>query len=169
MAHCGRRHRGRPRSIGGHVTFGWQPEEPGDHRVSKSPRLQSPRSNDHHTRTAAGVTNSVGFAPAQPATGQHHHWYIEYAAEREPERHGQQPVPAIEPRLPRGAVRRSSSVYADSGYTAVDGQVLDEAVDNPHMSTRVVVAFPTADQADAFVTTLPRSGRRAKDKPLPNS
>jgi serine/threonine-protein kinase len=44
------------------------------------------------------------------------------------------------------------SAYAGSGYTAVQGQKLDEA-SNTHQVIQVLVAFPVSDQAGAFVTS----------------
>jgi serine/threonine-protein kinase len=44
------------------------------------------------------------------------------------------------------------SVYAGSGYTAVADQRVDEPANNAHQVIQVVVDFPSADQARAFVT-----------------
>ncbi|MGO9506307.1 MAG: sensor domain-containing protein, partial [Mycobacterium sp.] len=44
------------------------------------------------------------------------------------------------------------SVYAGSGYTAVAGQKVDEPATSAHQVIEVVVDFPSADEARAFVT-----------------
>jgi PknH-like protein len=49
------------------------------------------------------------------------------------------------------AIPATSPAYADSGWTAYQGQVLFEPGDQPaHYVDQDVVAFPTADQATAF-------------------
>jgi serine/threonine kinase PknH len=59
-------------------------------------------------------------------------------------------------------------VYAGSGYTGVWGQKLDQPANGtvPHMVIQVVVAYPTADQALALVTSSAQKWKACAGKPI---